>query len=249
MRSFTPPPEPNCPFRHTVFILDLRVWWAKPATLLSPIRQVPKGSYLSRKLPRLSEHLFQVSRQSNRSLTRSLVFSCSSANDLEDKLAAFAAGFSSLSAVSRQQSPRPVILCFGGQVSTFVCLNRELFEHVKILGYHLDLCDTICESLGLESIHPDIFEKTPIRDSAKLQVMLFAVQYSCATSTIQWPGRCVSSASLYSALITALSHCNLGPGSPFSGRALWLTRSLHVELIDWARSLVGASRRLAPLHA
>jgi acyl transferase domain-containing protein len=32
---------------------------------------------------------------------------------------------------------------------------------------------------------PDIFEKTLIRDTVKLQVMLFAVQCSCAKSWIQ----------------------------------------------------------------
>jgi acyl transferase domain-containing protein len=61
-----------------------------------------------------------------------------------------------------------------------VSLNRDLFDHVKILRYHLGQCDTLCQSLGLESIYPDIFEKTPIHDTDKLQVMLFAIQYSCA---------------------------------------------------------------------
>ena len=127
---------------------------------------------------------FQMSLQSNRSLGQALIFSCSSIKELEEKLTDFASGQKSISASLRPQSPRPVILCFGGQISTFVGLDREVYEDIKILRSHLDQCNEICQSLGLESIYPEIFQRTPVSDTVKLQTMLFAMQYSCAKSWI-----------------------------------------------------------------
>jgi malonyl CoA-acyl carrier protein transacylase/nucleoside-diphosphate-sugar epimerase len=127
---------------------------------------------------------FQMYRQSNRSLGQALLFSSSSIQDLEDKLTAFGRGDGGISTTSRPLSTRPVILCFGGQISTSISLDREVYNNVKILRSHLDHCNEICMSLGLESIYPEIFQKTPITDIVKLQTMLFALQYSCAKSWI-----------------------------------------------------------------
>ena len=121
---------------------------------------------------------FQLSRQSNRSLPHSLVFSCSSPVELEEKLTSFENGQSSISASVRPSS-KPVILCFGGQNSTFVGLDKHLYDQVKILRNHLDRCNAICRKFGLE-LYPEIFHKTPVEDIVKFQVILFATQYSCA---------------------------------------------------------------------
>ena len=126
---------------------------------------------------------FQVSRQSNRSLGHALIFNCSSVSDLEEKLTAFENGHKSVPATVRQ-SARPVILCFGGQISQFVRLDRHVYESVKILRNHLDRCNAICRSIGLDGIYPSIFQKSPIEDVVKLQTALFAIQYSCAKSWI-----------------------------------------------------------------
>ncbi|MCJ1251634.1 hypothetical protein MMC30_008869 [Trapelia coarctata] len=122
---------------------------------------------------------FNVSRQSNRSLGQALIFSCSSIEELEQKLAAFDNGDKTVSSIARQSS-RPVILCFGGQISTFIGLNRQVYESVKVLRTYLDQCDLVCQSIGLDGIYPEIFERTPVEDTVKLQTMLFAIQYSCA---------------------------------------------------------------------
>ena len=132
----------------------------------------------------LADLSFQLSRQSNRSLGQALIISCSSVQELEEKLTAFAIGQKSISSISRQQAPRPVVLCFGGQISTYIGLDREVYENFKILRSHLDKCNETCLSLGLESIYPEIFERTPVSDIVKLQTMLFAIQHSCAKSWI-----------------------------------------------------------------
>lgn len=127
---------------------------------------------------------FNVSRQTNRWLSRALIFSCSSVDELKAKLMAFENGDkNSVSSITRPAT-RPVVLCFGGQISTFVGLNRQVYESVKILRRYLDQCDSVCQSIGLGGIYPEIFQTTPIDDIVKLQTILFAIQFSCAKSWI-----------------------------------------------------------------
>jgi acyl transferase domain-containing protein len=124
----------------------------------------------------LADFSFNINRQSNRSLPRGLMFSCRSVSELEEKLS------KPDTAISPIKPERPVILCFGGQVSTFVGLDHKLYDSVALLRYYLDRCDTVMQSLGLGSLFPDIFSRSPITDTVKLQTMLFAMQYSCAKS-------------------------------------------------------------------
>ena len=119
---------------------------------------------------------FNVNRQSNWSLGRALVFGSESLDDLDQKLASFETFAAPV--------PRPVILCFGGQVAKFVGLDREVFEKAYILRHHLDRCDTVCKSIGAGTIYPGIFQREPMDDPSVLQPLLFAMQYSCAMSWI-----------------------------------------------------------------
>ncbi|KAL4735959.1 hypothetical protein BDV11DRAFT_211615 [Aspergillus similis] len=97
---------------------------------------------------------FQLCRQSNPTLPWGAIFSASSLPDLCTNL--FSLDNDSGLVVAEQFSPttRPVILCFGGQVAT-------------ILRAHLDKCDS-----------------ASIQDICRLQLALFAMQYSCARSWI-----------------------------------------------------------------
>ena len=126
---------------------------------------------------------FQLSRQSNRTLNQALILTCSSTSELEEKLAEFRNGIETLTVTTRK-SARPVVLCFGGQISTFVGLDRQIYESIKIFRSYLDQCDAICLSLGLDGIYPSIFQRSPVADTVNLQTMLFAIQYSCAKSWI-----------------------------------------------------------------
>ena len=137
----------------------------------------------SRKNMSIANLAFQLSRQSNRTLNQALICSSSSTSDLEKKLTEFQQGSETLT-VTTIKSSRPVVLCFGGQISTFVGLDREIYESVKILRAYLDECDAICLSLGLDSLYPAIFQRSPVFDIANLQIILFATQYSCAKSWI-----------------------------------------------------------------
>ncbi|KAJ5131411.1 Type I Iterative Polyketide synthase (PKS) [Penicillium bovifimosum] len=132
----------------------------------------------------ISNLSFQISRQSNRSLAWGLISNCSSLLELEERLKAYSTGQGSLVATQKSEPPWPVILCFGGQISSYIGLDRDVYERVAIFRHHLDRCNDTCASLGLGGIFPDIFQRTPISDIVLLQTSLFAVQYSCAMSWI-----------------------------------------------------------------
>lgn len=158
----------NASFPFWIAGFDARSISAYCTKLLSYLRTKEKSSFS------LADVSFNVNRQSNRSLSQSMMFSCRSLSELEEKLN------KSESMIAAQKAERPVILCFGGQVSTFVGLDRKLYDSVAVLRYHLDMCDTVMQSLGLNSLYPDIFSRSPIADPVKLQTMLFASQYACA---------------------------------------------------------------------
>ncbi|KAL8692796.1 MAG: hypothetical protein Q9218_002237, partial [Villophora microphyllina] len=144
-------------------------------------RRFLKSKTISARSLSIRNLAFNVSRQSNRNLDRGLIFSCQTIDELDQKLAAFEAGESTVTSTG-QQPPRSVILCFGGQISTFIGLDRHVYESIKILRDHLDECDYVCCSLGVSSIYPGIFHKEPEDDPVRLQTMLFAVQYASAKS-------------------------------------------------------------------
>lgn len=77
-----------------------------------------------------------------------------------------------------------MVLCFGGQVSSSVGFDQQVYEKVAILRKHLGDVDTAVQSLGYPSIFPGIFQSSPVSDIVKLQTMLFASQYACARSWI-----------------------------------------------------------------
>lgn len=136
----------------------------------------------------LANMSFAANKQSNRGLAQGLVFSCRSLKELEGKLeqASSAISVKDTTALTKVgiaaiRAERPVILCFGGQVSTFVGLDRNFYNRIAIFRHYLDACDTVVtESCGLDSIYPDIFLQQPVQDTIKLQIMLFAMQYACA---------------------------------------------------------------------
>ncbi|KAI4716400.1 hypothetical protein E4T48_07381 [Aureobasidium sp. EXF-10727] len=126
---------------------------------------------------------FQLCRQSNCTLPRSLILSARSRDDLHQQLTSLQQMKDG--ARSIQQPPaRPIILCFGGQISTFVGLDPVIYQRISIFRLHLDDCNTACLSLGLEGIFPAIFKRSTIDDVVELQCALFAMQYSCAKSWI-----------------------------------------------------------------
>ncbi|KAI1502205.1 putative polyketide synthase, partial [Biscogniauxia marginata] len=127
---------------------------------------------------------FNICRQSNRALDRGLMFNSSTIEELEGKLTAFVSGDRSILSIGAKKTPFPVIMCFGGQISTYIGLDRNVYESIKILRSYLDQCNAVFLSIGLEGIYPGIFQRESVEDTIKLQTMLFAIQYACAKSWI-----------------------------------------------------------------
>lgn len=132
---------------------------------------------------KLTDLSFNMHRKFGRHLRYRVAFKCSSPDDLRLKLSQVATGFPEPEAgmeIKDVQPDRSVILCFGGQVSTAIGLDRELYDRTRILRHYLDECDAATRSFGLRSIYPGIFSQQPVQDQQHLQTMLFAMQYSCA---------------------------------------------------------------------
>ncbi|KAI1416212.1 putative polyketide synthase [Hypoxylon sp. FL1857] len=121
---------------------------------------------------------YNVARQNNRALDQRVFLSVTSLDDLDQKLSALDKG------ETQPTDNKTVVLCFGGQISTFIGLDRQVYENTALLKKHVDRVDAVARSLGVASIFPSIFERTPIQDTVLLQVALFALQYACAQSWI-----------------------------------------------------------------
>ncbi|OTB00230.1 hypothetical protein M426DRAFT_66280 [Hypoxylon sp. CI-4A] len=143
-----------------------------------------RGKKVSANKITVSNLSFNICRQSNRALDQGLIFNSSTMQDVEDKLAAFAMGDKNTSSIGARKTPLPVIMCFGGQISTSVGLDKNVYNSVRILRSYLDQCNAVFLSIGLDGIYPDIFQRQPVEDTIKLQTMLFAIQYACAKSWI-----------------------------------------------------------------
>ncbi|KAH8704876.1 hypothetical protein BGW36DRAFT_421463 [Talaromyces proteolyticus] len=152
---------------------------ANAKSLLKFVKEVKNSS----QVPSMSDLSFNLYRQSNSSLSSATLFGCDSIGKLEDMLTAITNEDPSVTPLYCLES-RPVVLCFGGQVSTFVGLDRHLYDNITLLRNHLDHCNHLCLTLGLDGIYPEIFQRTPIEDTVKLQTVLFAMQYSCAKTWI-----------------------------------------------------------------
>ncbi|OTA64239.1 putative polyketide synthase [Hypoxylon sp. EC38] len=121
---------------------------------------------------------YNIARQNNRTLDSRVVLSATSLDDLDHKLATLD------KSETQPTGDKSVVLCFGGQISTFIGLDRQIYESTAIFRKHVDRVDLVARSLGVTSIFPGIFQRTPIQDTVLLQVALFAVQYACARSWI-----------------------------------------------------------------
>ncbi|KAI1804327.1 hypothetical protein F4811DRAFT_552992 [Daldinia bambusicola] len=131
----------------------------------------------------LSNVSFNLARQSNRTLRKAVLFSVRSIEELDQKLGAMETGDPDMAPFDHSD-PKPVVLCFGGQISTSVGLDRDLYDRVAVLRKYLNNVDSVVRLNGGGSIFPGIFETTPSNDIVQLHAMLFAIQYACARSWI-----------------------------------------------------------------
>ncbi|KAF9698348.1 hypothetical protein EKO04_003885 [Ascochyta lentis] len=125
----------------------------------------------------IADLAFNISRQSNHKLPRALFLSACSVPDLTEKLTELESQATTSIDVP---PPRPVILCFGGQLSTTISLDRSVYDNTVLLRKNMDICNAMAVSLGAGSIYPAVFQSTPISDIVLLQTALFSLQYSTA---------------------------------------------------------------------
>ncbi|KUI60245.1 Conidial yellow pigment biosynthesis polyketide synthase [Cytospora mali] len=130
----------------------------------------------------LADLSFQLSRQANRTLPCYFTFDTGSISELEQMLTDHVKNVRGVEGAV-VPSTRPVILCFGGQISDHIGLDRHIFEEVCILRRHLDHCNDACQSFGV-TIYPEIFQRSPLDNRVNLQTALFSLQYACAKSWI-----------------------------------------------------------------
>ncbi|KAL6718201.1 hypothetical protein ACLMJK_004289 [Lecanora helva] len=82
--------------------------------------------------------------------------------------------------IRQHTKEQPVILCFGGQVSSQVALDEGLWQDSVLLRSHLDACDNILRSMDYPGLYPHIFQKEPVADVVVLHSIIFSLQYACA---------------------------------------------------------------------
>ncbi|CAO2655483.1 Nn.00g105470.m01.CDS01 [Neocucurbitaria sp. VM-36] len=125
---------------------------------------------------------YSLSKRLNQDLACSLTFTASDLDELQQQI--------------REQTPKnnriklhtdrePVVLCFGGQVSDKVGMDKQLWQECALLRNHLDICDSVITSLGYPSIYPAVFEKNPITDVVTLHAVTFATQYASAQAWLE----------------------------------------------------------------
>ncbi|KAL4971434.1 hypothetical protein BDW66DRAFT_155664 [Aspergillus desertorum] len=169
----------NCQYPFWISGLDSRAITAYRTKLASYLSSLPKTPHT------LADISFNLSRQSNRGLPHGYIFTCRSLPELEEKLRQGVEAESNAAApasITPIKTERPVILCFGGQISRSIGLDRKLYDGIAIFRHYLDHVDSVATSLGIPSIYPHIFAREQVRDTVQLQTMLFATQYACAKS-------------------------------------------------------------------
>ncbi|RAK79441.1 ketoacyl-synt-domain-containing protein [Aspergillus fijiensis CBS 313.89] len=148
---------------------------------VTKLRGLIRSKAVSARNITLANLSFNANRQSNHNLPTNAIFSANSISNLEDSLTACIEGTKrDFSNTTKTNPTRPVILCFGGQVSRFIGLDRNVFDGIRVLRDHLNHCDSTLQDLGYGGLYPEIFQTSPVEDPVKLQTMLFALQYSVA---------------------------------------------------------------------
>ncbi|KAF2847817.1 hypothetical protein T440DRAFT_537648 [Plenodomus tracheiphilus IPT5] len=126
----------------------------------------------------LASLAYGLAMSQNRKLSHSMVTTISDHGNIETTLT----NGSATVAQTHSKQKQPVVLCFGGQVGSFVGLDQQLFESSALLQSHLRQCDSKMRALGYPGVFPAIFESEPVKDPVQLHGILFAMQYSSAKS-------------------------------------------------------------------
>ncbi|KAJ5598872.1 ketoacyl-synt-domain-containing protein [Penicillium hordei] len=131
----------------------------------------------------LADFTFNLSDRQNRTLPNMFATAVSSLSELDSQLRVVASD--PVSTICQpSQSPKPVVLIFGGQTARTVGLSKSVYECSHVFRKYLDDCNDVIKGFGHNGIYPDIFDPAPVHDVVSLQTMQFALQYACAQSWI-----------------------------------------------------------------
>ena len=125
----------------------------------------------------LSDLAFNLATRLNQELSFTFTTTATSLDQLHAQLRQqITAG----NAITQRPKQPPVVLCFGGQVSDKVGLDKRLWQESTLFRYHLDMCDNTLRAIGYPGIYPGIFQTEAVTDVVVLHSIIFATQYSCA---------------------------------------------------------------------
>ena len=125
----------------------------------------------------LSDLAFNLATRLNQELSFTFTTTATSLDQLHAQLRQqITAG----NAITQRPKQPPVVLCFGGQVSDKVALDKRLWQESTLFRYHLDMCDNTLRAIGYPGIYPGIFQTEAVTDVVVLHSIIFATQYSCA---------------------------------------------------------------------
>ena len=88
-------------------------------------------------------------------------------------------------AIKQRTKEPPVVLCFGGQVSDKVALDKHLWQESTLFRSYLDMCDNTLRAMGYPGIYPGIFQTESVTDVVVLHSIIFATQYACAQAWLE----------------------------------------------------------------
>ncbi|TGJ87742.1 hypothetical protein E0Z10_g1069 [Xylaria hypoxylon] len=128
----------------------------------------------------LASLTFNLADQANHTLPYIFSTSVSNSEDLQSQLEAASNG----SGIATTDAPKPAVLVFGGQESDSIGLSQDVYLSSKVFRNHLDHCDRILTSRGLEGLYPIIFSPESIENIVTLHSALFAIQYASAMAWI-----------------------------------------------------------------
>ena len=130
----------------------------------------------------LSNLAFSLARRLNQELSFTLTVTAANLDQLQAQLRQQ----SSMSSAIKQHSKiLPIVLCFGGQASDRVALDKSLWQECKLLRYYLDICDSTLRALEYPGIYPGIFQTGTVTDTVILHSVIFATQYACAQAWLE----------------------------------------------------------------
>ena len=107
------------------------------------------------------------------------------ATDLDELQSQLRQQIAAGNAIKQRPKEPPVVLCFGGQVSDKVALDKHLWQESTLFRSYLDICDNTLRAMGYPGIYPGIFQTEAVIDVVVLHSIIFATQYSCAQAWLE----------------------------------------------------------------